>query len=75
MTNYLRFVTRLTFVHITDDKLKLISTHSIQVTAAVLLAEAGKDGTHIKLRLWWLSNCYMVYLRNTDIIMIQQNAL
>ena len=74
MTNYLRFVTRLTFVHITDDKLKLISTHSIRVTAAVLLAEAGKDGIYIKLRLRWLSDCYMVYLRNTDIIMIQHNA-
>ena len=74
LTNYLRFVTKLTFVHITDDELKLISTHSIRVTAAVLLNEAGKDGTYIKLRLRWLSDCYMVYLRNTDIIMIQHNA-
>ncbi|EJK64644.1 hypothetical protein THAOC_14601 [Thalassiosira oceanica] len=69
MTEYLRFVTKLTFVHITDAELYLISSHSIRVTAACLLHEAGKDG-----RLRWLSDCYLVYLRNSDIIMIQHNG-
>ena len=49
----------------------MISTHSIRVTACVLLHEAGKDATHIKLRLHWLSNCFEIYCRNTDTIQAQ----
>jgi len=44
------------------------------VTAVNLLHKAGKDGAYIKLRLRWLSDCYLIYLRNTDIIMDQHNA-
>ena len=44
--------------------------------ACVLLSESGKDGTYIKLRLRWLSNCFEIYLRNTDNIAVQHgNAL
>ena len=44
--------------------------------ACVLLSESGKDGTYIKLRLSWLSNCFEIYLRNTDSIAVQHgNAL
>ena len=51
--------------------MKLISTHSIRVYACTLLHETGKDGPYIKLRLRWLSNCFEVYLRNTDTITAQ----
>ena len=56
VTAYLREVTRLVFPDITEEQLDLISSHSIRVTAAVLLHEEGKDGTYIKLRLRWLSD-------------------
>ena len=56
------------------DQLNLISSHSLRVTACVLLHEAGKDGTYIKLRLRWLSNCFEIYLRNSDIIMAQHES-
>jgi len=36
------------------------------VFACVSLQEAGKDGPHIKLRICWLSNCFEIYLRNSD---------
>ena len=74
MTAYYRFVMRLTRPGITAADLALISTHSLRVYACVLLHEAGKDGPYIKLRLRWLSNCYEVYLRNTDKIRAQHNV-
>ena len=54
--------------------LMLISTHSIRVTACVLLHEAGMDGTYIKLRLRWKSDCFEIYLRNTTRITTQHNS-
>jgi len=30
-----------------------------------LLHEAGKDGSYIKLRCRWKSDCFEIYLRNT----------
>ena len=42
--------------------------------AAVLLHEAGKDGAFIKLRIRWLSDCFHVYLRNTQRICAQHTA-
>lgn len=74
VTDYYRFVTRLVMPNITDEELNLISTHSIRVTACVLLHEAGKDGPYIKLRLRWLSNCFEIYLRNTETITAQHVA-
>jgi len=50
-------------------------THSIRIFACVLLHEAGKYGPYIKLRLRWLSNCFEIYLRNTDRITNQHNKL
>ena len=73
VTDYFRFVTRLVHPSITDEELQLISTHSIRVTACVLLAEAGKEGWYIKLRLRWLSDCYEVYIRNTGRIAMAHN--
>ena len=73
MTAYYRFVMRLTRPNISDEELTLISTHSLRVYACVLLHEAGKDGTPIKLRLRWLSDCFEVYLRNTNRICDQHN--
>ena len=57
--------------NISPEELKLISYHSIHVKACVLLADAGKKGWYIKLRLPWLSDCYEVYIRNTKIIIAQ----
>lgn len=75
VTEYFRFVVRLVNPSIDDAELKLISTHSIRVTACVLLAEAGKEGWYIKLRLRWLSDCYTVYIRNTTkIAMLHKEA-
>jgi hypothetical protein len=65
ITDYYRFITKLVMPNISDAELSLISTHSLRVTACVLLHEAGKDGSYIKLRLRWLSNCFEIYLRNT----------
>ena len=73
VTTYLRFVTHLVHPAVSQAELNLISTHSVRVTAAVKLHEAGKDVSYIKLRLRWLSDCFLVYLQNTRIIMIQHN--
>ena len=73
MTEYFRFVTKLVIPSTSDEDLKLISTHSIRVTACVLLAEAGKEGWYIKIRLRWLSDCYEIYIRNTRRIADQHN--
>ena len=73
MTQYYRFVTQLVMPNISAAELKLISTHSIRVKACTLLHEAGKDAPYIKIRLRWLSDCFEVYLRNTDVI-VQQHG-
>ena len=73
MTEYYRFILKLVQPSVTDEELSLISTHSLRVYACVLLHEAGKDGPYIKIRLRWLSDCYVVYLRNTDTIRLQHN--
>jgi hypothetical protein len=73
VTKYYRFVYKLVMPNVSDEELKLISTHSLRVTACVLLAEAGKEGWYIKLRLRWLSDCYEIYIRNTTRMGIQHN--
>ena len=73
VTEYFRFVTHLVFPQISPAELNLVSTHSLRVTAAVKLHEAGKGAPYIKLRLRWLSDCFIVYLRNTQVIMEQHN--
>ena len=71
VTSYFRYVTKAVHPTITAEMLLLISSHSLRVTACVLLAEAGKPMYFIKLRLRWLSNCFEVYLRNTDRVAMQ----
>lgn len=73
VTAFLRKVARKVHPSFTDDEISLFSTHSLRVTAAVLLHEAGKDPTFIKQRLRWLSNCFEIYLRNTGTICDQHN--
>ena len=73
MTAYLRLMTASVYPNMMSEQLKLISSHSLRVTACVLLHEAGKDGTYIKLRLRWLSDCFVIYLRNSDIIVEQHD--
>ena len=74
ITAYLRVICKLVTPNISDTELKFFSTHSIRVYACVLLSESGKDGTYIKLRLRWLSNCFEIYLRNTDTIAVQHGT-
>lgn len=73
ITRYLRYATKLAFPKISKADLALISPHSIRVMACVLLHEAGKDASYIKLRLRWKSNCFEIYLRNTRRICQQHN--
>ena len=74
ITKYYRFVSKMVFPAISDMDLKLISCHSLRVKAAVILHENGKDGTYIKLRIRWLSDCFQVYLHNTHSICEQHNT-
>ena len=34
---------------------------------------SNSDGTYIKLRLRWLSDCFTIYLRNSEIITAQHD--
>ena len=74
ITKYYRFVTKLVFPAILDAELKLFSCHSLRVKAAVILHKAGKDGSYIKLRIRWLSDCFQVYLQNAHTICEQHNT-
>ena len=49
-----------------EEEIKRFTPHSIRVTAAVLLSQAGKKAHYIKIRLRWLGDSYQLYLRNTD---------
>jgi len=64
ITKYFRYVTKLVYPDIDAAALASISSHSLQVTACVLLAEAGMPVYFIKLRLRWISDCFEVYIRN-----------
>ena len=62
------------------DKMAREATTVAEITSAcdVLTlkigeVEEGKDGTYIKLRLRWLSDCYTIYLRNSEIIIAQHD--
>ena len=74
ITKYYRYMTRIVCPIISDAELRLFSCHSARVMAAVLLHEAGKDGAYIKLRIRWLSDCFHVYLKNTQRICSQHTA-
>jgi hypothetical protein len=65
ITEYFRYVTKLVYPDIDAAALAAISSHSLRVTACVLLAEAGMPVYFIKLRLRWISDCFEVYIRNT----------
>ena len=65
ITEYFRYIVKLVYPSIDADALASISSHSLRVTACVLLAEAGMAVYFIKLRLRWISDCFEVYIRNT----------
>ena len=56
---------KIAFPMISEEELRLYSTHALYVTAANLLHEVGKDGSYIKLRCRWKSDCYEIYLHNS----------
>ena len=67
-------MTQLVFPSISADELKLFSCHSLRVKAAVVLHDAGKDGSCIRLSLCWLSECLQIDLRNNKRVCQQHNA-
>ena len=71
LTEWFRSVAKVCMPRISAEDLRRYSAHSLRVSACVLLHEAGKDGTYIKLRLRWKSDCFEVYLRNTQVISSQ----
>ena len=71
VTEWFRSVAKVCMPGISAEDLRRYSAHSMRVSACVLLHEAGKDGTYIKLRLRWKSDCFEVYLRNTQVISAQ----
>ena len=74
ITKYYLYVTKLVFLTISDAELMLFPTYSEWVIATVLLHEAGNHGTHIKLRIRWLSDCFQTYLWNTYTIFAQHTT-
>ena len=65
ITEYFQYVTKLVYPDINAAALASISSHSLRVTACVLLAEAGMPVYFIKQRLRWISDCFEVYIGNT----------
>ena len=55
------------------DDINRYSAHSMWVTAAVLLHQADKPASYIKIRLRWASDTFMMYLRNT-VVQAKQHA-
>jgi hypothetical protein len=68
ITKYLRKIAKKVHPNISKMDLDKISAHSLRVWAACLLHEAGQSGDYIKKRLRWLSECYRVYLRDSDVL-------
>lgn len=68
IADYFREVALELNPNMTEEELQKFSAHSIRVLACILLHEAGKDGSYIKVRLRWLSDAFLVYLRNTETI-------
>ena len=64
-------VARKVYPHMTDEEISRYSAHSIRVTAAVLLDEAGKDGKYIQTRIRWLGDSFKLYLRT--LMLLQGN--
>ena len=74
ITKYYCHMVLMVFPTISQEELRLFPYHSIRLKVIVLLHEAGKYASHIKLGLRWLSDCFQVYLRNTKLICVQHNA-
>ena len=75
ITKFLRKVAKKVHLGISKTDLNKISAHSLRVWAACLLHEAGQSGDYIKKRLRWLSECYRIYLRDSDILGHKHNAV
>lgn len=57
------------------NDIKLWTSHSIRIGAAVALHEAGADFMTIKQRLRWKSDTFIMYLRNTPKIAINHSQI
>ena len=66
-------MTKMVYPDTSINKLKLYLCHLVRLCAAVLLHEAGKDGSYVKLCLIWLSNAFGIHLHNTRKIFMQHN--
>jgi hypothetical protein len=69
MSKFLRQMAKKAHPTMTELDLKRYSSHSIRVTAAVLLHEHGCNGDYIKIQLRWQGDSYRVYLRSTKTIL------
>jgi hypothetical protein len=66
LTQYIRKCTALAHPDMTNEELTYFSCHSFRVWACILLHQQGKSRDYIRVRLWWLSEAYHVYLRDTE---------
>ena len=73
LTKYIRDVAIAVHPNMSKKEIMRFSCHSIRVWACVLLYESGKKGDYIKKRLRWLSECYRIYLRDTEKTASQHN--
>jgi hypothetical protein len=73
LTAYIQEVALAVHQNISREDLMKFLCHSIRVWACLLLHEAGKKGSYIRKRLRWLSDCYIVYLHDTQVMAQQHN--
>ncbi len=69
ISTFLQNIARELYPDLPDSEIKKFTSHSLRVTAAVLLHEQGHDGDYIKIQLRWLGDSYRVYLRGTHTIL------
>lgn len=69
VSSFLQNIARELYPDMPDSEIKKFTSHSLRVTAAVLLHEEGHDGDYIKIQLRWLGDSYRVYLRTTHTIL------
>lgn len=65
MSSFLQNMATMAYPGMPKSDIKRYTSHSLRVTAAVLLHEEGHDGDYIKIQLRWLGESYRVYLRST----------
>ncbi len=73
VSSFLQNIAKKLYPDMPETEIKKFSSHSLRVTAAVLLHEQGHDGDYIKIQLRWLGDSYRLYLRSTHRILQQHS--